>query len=391
MSAFSAETTARNFSLFLTGLFLLLLLGKHDSGPALAQNEIATGQLPPASDRRGESETFRSYLPITMSSMVGQLHMWLSPEELASVPTSGEAWDNLFEAAQEDTGDPDISDQDDRTNVYVLAKALVYARTGDPSYRQEVVQAIEAVIGTEQGGRTLAAGRNLAAFIIAADLIDLSTTPDIDLTFRAWLADLLTTDLDGDTLQTTHELRANNWGTHAGASRAAIAIYLGDRAELARTVQVFKGFLGDRDAYAGFNFGDLWWQCDPQNPVGINPAGCMIDGHSVDGVIPDEQRRGGDFQWPPPKENYAWGGLQGALVQAQLLHRAGYPAWEWEDAALLRAVTWLHEQAEYPAEGDDEWQPWLINSVYGTDFPTEMPASPGKNVGWTDWTAPAQP
>ena len=78
-------------------------------------------------------------------------------------------------------------------------------------------------------------------------------------------------------------------------------------------------------------------------------------------------------------------------MQAQILHRAGYPAWEWEDRALLRAFAWLHDQADYPAEGDDEWQPWLINAVYGTDFPTVSPARHGKNMGWTDWTAAQQP
>ena len=39
-----------------------------------------------------------------------------------------------------------------------------------------------------------------------------------------------------------------------------------------------------------------------------------------------------------------------------------------------------------PPEGDDIWQPWLVNAVYGTDFPVESPTDPGKNMGWTDWT-----
>ena len=96
-------------------------------------------------------------------------------------------------------------------------------------------------------------------------------------------------------------------------------------------------------------------------------------------------RRGGSFQWPPQKTGYAWEGLQGALVQAEILHRAGYPAWEWEDQALLRAVQFLHGIG-WEAEGDDEWQPWLINYYYGTSFPVVIGARPGKNMGWTDWT-----
>lgn len=387
MNIFSRKPRVRRRWLFLIGLLALLIAGRADDGSTLRPRGVSVSYAHP----QAQSNSSLAFLPVMMGRMYGQLHMWASPDEIGNLPTSGESWENLLEAAQEETGNPDLSDQDDRTNVYVLAKALVYARTGTARYRNEVVEAISAAIGTEQGGRTLAVSRNLAAFVIAADLVDLSATPSVDWRFRVWMAQVLREDLDGDTLRSTHEERPNNWGTHAGASRAAIAIYLGDDVELARTAQVFKGFLGDRDSYAGFNYGELSWQCDPNKPVGINPPGCTINGYSVDGVMPDEQRRSGDFQWPPPRENYVWGGLQGALVQAQLLHRAGYPAWEWEDSALLRAVKWLHEQAAYPADGDDEWQPWLINAVYGTNFPTETPASPGKNVGWTDWTAPAQP
>lgn len=380
-----SQPRGRHVCLLLGCLLLLTLVGNPHTVPAVAQADSGAD----TGDRDVQTGGASAYLPVFAYPAVPQSgSMWVSSEQLANLPMSGPAWDNLFDAAQESTSNPDLSDQDDKTNVYVLAKALAYARTRNDSYRQDVVEAIRAVIGTEKGGRTLAAGRNLPAFVIAADLVDLSFTPNVDNDFRAWLHSLLSANLDGDTLRSTHETRPNNWGTHSGAARAAIAIYLGDQDELARTAQVFKGYLGDRSSYAGFSFGDLWWQCDPQRPVGINPAGCTIDGHSVDGVPPDDQRRGGDFEWPPPKENYVWEGLQGAVVQAQLLHRAGYRAWEWEDKALLRTVKWLHEYANYPADGDDEWQPWLINSVYGTNFPTELPAHHGKNLGWTDWTAP---
>jgi len=77
-------------------------------------------------------------------------------------------------------------------------------------------------------------------------------------------------------------------------------------------------------------------------------------GHeSIDGVLPDDQRRAGGFTWPPQKENYVWEGLQGAVVQAEVLHRAGYDTWNWSDKALLRAVTWETIIAKFPAQSDD--------------------------------------
>jgi len=310
--------------------------------------------------------------------------IWTSPAELAALPTSGRAWEALLAKAREPVESPDVSDQDDPDNVRVLARALVWARTGDPLARQQVIDACRAVIGTQSGGRTLALGRELLAYVVAADLVKLP--PDLDPDFRSWLDAVRHQDLDGRTLVSTHEDRPNNWGTHAGASRMAVALYLGDRTDLERAARVFRGWLGDRASYAGFRFGDLAWQADPTRPVAVNPVGATIDGHSVDGVLPDDQRRGGGFTWPPPRENYVWGALQGAIVQAVILHRAGYDAFGWENRALLRAVTWLHEQAAFPAEGDDTWIPWLVNHYYATSFPAPTPARTGKNMGFTDWT-----
>jgi myo-inositol-hexaphosphate 3-phosphohydrolase len=318
-------------------------------------------------------------------------NMWISRAELARLPMSGPAYSQLKRTADGNLGSANISDQDSHHDVNTLAVALVYARTGSASYRAKAADAVMAAIETENGGRTLALGRNLVSYVIAADLIDLKTYDAArDRQFRAWLSGVRHERLDGRTLISTHEQRPNNWGTHAGASRVAADIYLGDTADLERAAKIFKGWLGDRASYAGFTYGDLSWQADPTNPVGINPRGATKDGHVIDGVLPDDMRRGCSFRWPPCHTGYAWGGLEGATVQAELLHRAGYGAWEWQDQALLRAARFLsnldQEEGGWWAEGDDEWNPWLINHAYGTQFPTTLPAQPGKNMGWTDWT-----
>ena len=100
-------------------------------------------------------------------------------------------------------------------------------------------------------------------------------------------------------------------------------------------------------------------------------------------------QRGGTFRWPPKRTNYPWGALEGALVQAELLARAGYDAWGWQDKALLRATQFLRQTDQevggWWAAGDDEWMPWVINHAYSEKFPTALPARAGKNLGWTDW------
>jgi PKD repeat protein len=329
--------------------------------------------------------TKESYVRVFAADVQG---IWTSARELESMPTSGSAWNGVLAEANRATGTPDIANQDDDTDVRVLAKAIVFSRTGNQTYRTQVIDAIRRAMGTEVGGRTLALGRNLIGYVIAADMVGLPASDDT--VFRAWLRDCLSRTYDGRTLRSTHEDRPNNWGTHAGASRAAAAAYLGDSTELARCAQVFRGWLGDRSAYTGFDFGDTSWQADPARPVALNPRGATKDGHDIDGVLPDDQRRSGGFTWPPTKENYVWEALQGALAQAVILDRAGYDCWEWSDQALLRAVTWLHEECNYPAGGDDTWQPHVVNFFYGSDFPAPSPSSPGKNVGWTDWTHSGQ-
>ena len=305
--------------------------------------------------------------------------------ELSILPTAGMTWERMKFFADAPIGPPNLSDQDDSVNVRILAKALVYARTGQASYRNDVIAACMAAIGTEQGpdGRTLALGRELMAYVVAADLVGLP--PAEDAAFRSWLGAVLSEVFEGLTLRTAHEVRANNWGTQCGASRAAIARYLGDATELERTARVFKGWLGDRNTYAGFSFDELDWQANQAAPVGINPQGAMLNGHSVDGVLPDDQRRSGGFSWPPPKEDYVYGALQGALTQAIILHRAGYDVWNWENQALRRAVKWLYHEANYLPDGDDEWVTHIVNHFYDENLPAPFPANAGKNAGWTDW------
>ncbi len=312
--------------------------------------------------------------------------IWISTDELMQLPTSGPAWDTVLGAANTTSGLPDISNQDDKTDTNTLAKALVGVRLGDQNHLAQARANVMAAIGTEQGGRSLALSRNLAGYVISADLVGLD--PDQDTQFRTWLRQLLTEVMsDGRSLTSTHEDRPNNWGTMAGSSRAVVAAYLGDQIEIARTAQVFKGWLGDRSSYADFKYGDLSWQADPTNPVGINPLGATKDGHSIDGALPEEMRRGGSFQWPPVETGYTWEALQGAVVQAEILSRAGYDTWEWQDQALLRSVQFLYSLgAGWEAVGDDEWTPWIIDAHYGTNFATNAQATAGKIMGWTAWT-----
>ncbi len=307
-------------------------------------------------------------------------------EELMSLPVEGQAWRFVQTAALAPLAKPRIADPNDLADVNTLAKALVGVRTGNARLLHEARRGIMMAIGTEKGGEVIGLARNLAPYVIAADVIGLDG--DDDVRFRAWLRTLRREKLGGRTLATCHEDRPNNWGTMAGASRIAVAIYLDDQTEIDRAAEVFRGWLGDRAVYSGFKFGgpehDLSWQVDPLRPVGINPKSARKQGQSIDGALPEEMRRGGSFRWPPAETGYCWEALQGAFVQAELLHRRGRPVYGWEDQALRRSVEFLY-RIGWPPDGDDEWLTWIINRRYGANYPLNEQARPGKIMGWTSW------
>lgn len=360
----------------LTVVALLVPLVASFVWPALVVGQVDSQATIPLRDNDGGDSGGDS------RGTVRRAGMWLSPAEIRRLPIHGRAWDKVYNAAHDNWGEPNLADQNYNHNTQVLAGALVAVRMGDDGLASKVKSHLRKVPGTEAGGRSLALGRNLHAYVVAAGLVELD-----DAAFDRWLDTVRFAVLDGKTLVSTHERRPNNWGTHAGASRIAAAIYLDDRRELERAAQVFAGWLGDRDQYAAFKFGDdLSWQFEPARPVGINPLGATRHGRLVDGFIPDDLRRGGPFQWPPVKTNYPWAALNGAVVQAELLQRQGYDAYNWSDQALRRAVAGLERLGWYAVGEDEEWLVHVVNRRYRTHFRTPPVAIVGKNFGWADWT-----
>ena len=349
---------------------------------------------------------------------------------LVPMPTSGDAWNDgaghgvAGYALTALSATPTVAgDKDSNDDVIALAKAIAYrAGTGAPytGYPAEIQTAIAYIIanGLAVGSEPqpgLAVARNVAAWVLAADMMNLAAlNPSLDTAFRQWLAGpVRTTSFGGRTLIEIHEERPNNWGTHAGASRMAIARYLGDTVDFQRAVEVFKGWLGDRNAYAGFDWGELHWQADEDQPVGINPAGATkLDSagvsRNIDGVLPDDQRRASgpagtppSFVWPPAKTNYVYEALQGVLLQAILVARAGRQNWggvTWDPwaasgEAIRRAFEWLADPAKgnFPVDdaatgsGDDHWETHIVNAVYGTALVAPTVPRIGKAFGFADW------
>jgi len=315
---------------------------------------------------------------------------------------SGVAWESLISAAEGPLGPPDIADQDSTHDTKTLAVALAAARTGRDDLRAKATHAILSAIGTERGARWLAVGRNLGAYVIAADVLNLREDGDPETAgsrIEAWLGSFMTRTLAQDndpgnqiTLEETAWSSGSNASSEEGFVHAALAAYLGDTPALAWDWTAFRRFAGDRSSSQHMTSNDQSWQYKPTDPVGIMDAGAVKDGCRLDGAVGNDMSRGGPYSCTPGYTQYPWVGLQGSVPAAEILERAGYPAFEIQSQAIRRALEYLWHVRE--ATGNASWFDgrrgneviWLVNKEYGTNFLFQGPASDGRTVAWTDWT-----
>jgi len=191
------------------------------------------------------------------------------------------------------------------------------------------------------------------------------------------------------------EDRPNNWGTTALTSVMTIALYLGDTVLYDHAVDILHGWLGDTTSYNSFVWDhELCWNEDEANPKGVNPLGAVVDGVDVDGVLPDDQRRGGTCPPDPVEcENYVLSALAGPVVSCEIVRiQETADAWEWEDSAMKRAFLsvetdgcgWINSPAH-----NDRWQGWIVNWHYGSGtVATAVQTAVGKSYNFTDWIMP---
>jgi hypothetical protein len=335
---------------------------------------------------------------LTLGEHAPSAGIWISTQEIMSLPTSGQYWEEVKSAADNLPAEVAEGGHGSTHDVDTLAAALVAVRLQDDGRRRIVADEIREAIANqvELDGNSLSLTRTLPGYILAADIIDLGQfDPMIDNEFRNWLEFVVyELKLDGKT-QVEKHLKANNHGTQAAVVRLAADLYLDKMDDFTLAAEMLKAWLGDPSTFQGdFSWGNLCWQADPSDPVGINRMGATMNIagqiRNIDGVQPDEQRRSGcpSDQWPPPEDVHVWGGLQGIVSQMHILARQGYDSWDWADKAALRAVSWQFDpsRGDAPASGDDLFILPMIDCVYGTVFWDGQPVDHGKQVGWTGWT-----
>lgn len=309
--------------------------------------------------------------------------IWINASEIAARPTTGKAWDAMKAAALKSWGTPTIADQSSTDDTNTLAGAIIAVRLNDDALRSKVRDHLAALVASHPYDRVLGLARQLPSYVIAADLVGLE--PSARLGFEAFLREAMSHQMEGHSggtdLRSTARRSPNNWGTMSRAAMAAAAVYLGDYTDLAVLADTQRAWLGE-SVPNELRFSSTTWHSGVQ-PAGVNPVGAVRDGHPLDGVQPEDQRRTGGYTWAAPKGSYPHEALQGAVLASVILDRAGALPFDAGDDALIRAEAWLSGPGANPPSGDDRNTPYMLNR-YGASFATGS-TSAAKNIAWADW------
>jgi hypothetical protein len=333
--------------------------------------------------------------------------MFIKSSELMAKPTSGPGWTFLKAKADSTWGTVRLYDQNLLTQSYVMAGALVYARTGNVTYKNKVITAIKQVPGTETGGTTqlLALARTLYGYVVSADMVgmDYNTVCNNGETWLHFLKRIRTTVIPGNSRWTTLEYTsgnsANNWGAYALSSHLAVSYALNDTAAIQRDTDIFKRYLGDLSSPAApfqptagyiYQNNGSTWDMSPTMLRGINPAS-TTDKRS--GAIIEDALRltsGGSDSVPcctvqPAAVGYQEETLDGILSTAQLLRAHGVDLTTFQSSALKRAFAFYITHGGPGPYSLTRYLPYAINYLYGTNYPTQTEDRPYRHMGYGSW------
>lgn len=379
----------------------------------------------------------------------------ISSEEMRQLPIAGQAgcasgtlcydaWNHIITVANYTPDPPNIDVYNNNGNSHhavtlaaaIAAKRLSFEQGKEAlaqSYYNKAVAGFMAVIGTEQssvpnadgsGGLddgSLAIARNFSWYVIGSDVIGLYPDGNATSVGTKWgnYVDYMlhqkftfrTGDGGGDMALCSSNGGcvltgcASNGCAVGLATGTAAAAYLKDNQELNARWLVFRRYTGDSGSSATINFsssGDAWYHNATQK-LAINPKGatCYGTGYPADGVLPNDQGRGGScptgLNTQPAYTQYPWEGIGGAYLSAILFQRLGYTdslgkdAFHLSDNALLRAVNyqWCLQNKFGGSWYDSSragWVKHLAYRVYGFKPINYSFIAGTKNMGFIQWT-----
>jgi hypothetical protein len=368
--------------------------------------------------------------PTPDSEPVGE-GLLVTDTQLAALPTSGSNWDHVTAKANEALAQITFSASGAATDCQlrnyenvgrygqkILAAALVAARTGDATMRALVQRCLRYVIGTEDRASTdgtssddglLSTARNLAAYVVAADLIgfDKNLTGSragwTGTSWETWLRAILDKPIGSHgrwtQIRATSVDSASNWGAAALMSRTAVELYLG--APSFSLVAQWRRWMGDASSGLDFNVTSGYnatWACRPDGETGpagtlrrpINPPGCG----DTSGVVVEDASRGGDCCGLVDEGiSYSNEHLHFVSAGARMMRNRGFDVATWRftraaGSTLAAAGDYGLRKGLWPLYGTHQIHGQLahqMNDLLGTSYPEVAVPAPGRAVSYADW------
>lgn len=326
-------------------------------------------------------------------------------DELMALPTAGMAWDALYSAAKKQTVDgADLGDMHMQHDVGTLSVAIAGVRLNDAALITKAHACLEDAIGTEDKGDSMDVGRSLAAYVFAASVLNIRSGRIYD-----WLDGFRTKLIPHDNTGVPMTLRARAWETGTNAScqvglcSLALAVYLRDEEWIKDNWDAFRRICGDRTSPFQLKpnqFGDPWQEI-PGDRVGIQNKGAVVNWINVDGAYVDMGRSNPKpvplLKYDARMSLYPWVSLNSIIWAAKIFDRLGYPAFELQDQAVLRAVKYLrrlskdYNQPGWWGADKKEDAKWIAKQAYNlplSEYPISLPVADHDQIGWSDWLYP---
>lgn len=325
-------------------------------------------------------------------------------DELMALPTSGAAYEALHSRAKSQTvTGAKLSDMHMQHDVGTLSVALDGVRLDDAALIAKAKACLTDAIGTEAGGDSMDVGRSLAAYVMAADVLDIRSGPIYE-----WLAGFRTKKIPHDNTGVPMTFRDRAWETGTNAScqvglcSLSLAVYLRDQEWITDNWNAFRRICGDRTSpfkLKANQYGDPWQEI-PGDRVGIQNKGAKVNGIDVDGAYVDMGRSNpkpvAALKYDERMSLYPWVSLNSIIWAGAIFKRLGYPAFEIQDRAVLRAVMYLrrlardYNQAGWWGQDKKEDAKWIAHVAYPADlplseYPIHLPVAGNDQVGWSDW------
>lgn len=358
--------------------------------------------------------------PIKLTYKQGGI--WLTPAEIAEIPTDNPGWDSLVTwagkpmdivgelpcTAGENTRGIKCKDENETPRV-IFAKAIVGLRTNDQTMIDEAKaeldrfpEAVRTWTEVTPSNDPKWGQRHIPLIAVTANILDYRP-PALLAALNKVVREY--TWGDGDTIEDQALSGLGNLPSHGRWALMSVAYLDEDFATVNQVVKAEARFLGEEKwdgvpndhklRLSSLGNEDDWQTLQPggkEAPIGIMPAGISWDGHGVGGLyLADQYRAGNGPVWPPSYTNYIYEGLGPNLTIAFAADHLGYKhVFALGNYALLRTVLFQFSSHDgkpsWPPEGNDEWIVAAIMTwakpVFGDSLPDSLKPETNAPIPW---------